>query len=128
MLDYARPGDTVVVTAIDRLGRSVVKITSTIADLDEGRITLRALREGVDTGTPTGPAAAAIMGTLAELELELGPRPPRRISPIPSRPKPAGHQATKAQPIAAEQLGRLAATGEPEPVRELCASNWGAHV
>jgi DNA invertase Pin-like site-specific DNA recombinase len=70
MLDYARPGDTLVVVAIDRLGRSVAKVT--IAELGERAITLRALREGVDTATPTGRAVAAIMSTLAELELELG--------------------------------------------------------
>jgi len=31
MLDYARAGDVVVVTAIDRLGRSVAEVTRTIA-------------------------------------------------------------------------------------------------
>ena len=72
MLDYARAVDTVVVTAIDRLGRSVVEVTRTIADLGQRSITLRALREGIDTATPTGRAVAAIMATLAELELELG--------------------------------------------------------
>jgi len=35
LLDYARPGDTVVVTAIDRLGRSVAEVTRTIAELGE---------------------------------------------------------------------------------------------
>jgi hypothetical protein len=40
LLDYARPGDTVVVAAIDRLGRSVAEVTRTIADLGERRITL----------------------------------------------------------------------------------------
>ena len=54
MLDYARAGDTVVVAAIDRLGRSVAEVTRTIADLGERRITLRALREGVDTDTSAG--------------------------------------------------------------------------
>lgn len=54
MLDYARASDTVVVVAIDRLGRSVAEVTRTIVDLGERRITLRALREGVDTATPTG--------------------------------------------------------------------------
>ena len=54
MLDYARAGDTVVVTAIDRLGRSVAEVTRTIAELCERRIILRALREGIDTATPTG--------------------------------------------------------------------------
>lgn len=50
MLQYARPGDTLVVVAIDRLGRSVAKVT--IAELGERAITLRALREGVDTAPP----------------------------------------------------------------------------
>ena len=72
LLDYARPGDTVVVAAIDRLGRSVAEVTRTIADLGERRITLYVLREGVDTATPTGRAIAAIMASLAELGLELG--------------------------------------------------------
>ncbi len=54
MLDYARPGDTVVVTAIDRLGRSVAEVTRTIADLGKQRILLRTVREGIDTATPTG--------------------------------------------------------------------------
>jgi DNA invertase Pin-like site-specific DNA recombinase len=120
MLDYARPGDTVVVAAIDRLGRSVAEVTRTIADLDERRITLRALREGVDTATPTGRAVAAIMATLAELELELGrerragSRQSRRVRGLPAT-KPC-----KLGPDRQEQLRRLAATGEP--VCELAAA------
>jgi DNA invertase Pin-like site-specific DNA recombinase len=71
MLAYARPGD-VVVTAIDRFGRSVAQVTRTIADLGESGITLRALREGVDTSTSIGRAVPTIMASLAELELEFG--------------------------------------------------------
>lgn len=120
MLDYARPGDSVVVTAIDRLGRSVAEVTRTIAELGERRIILRALREGIDTATPTGRAVAAIMATLAELELELGrerraaSRQSRRVRELP---------ATKPTKLTAErqdQLRRLAATGEP--VRELASA------
>ena len=79
MLTYARAGDIVVVTAFDRLGRSVAEVTRTIAELSGRRILLRALREGIDTATPTGRAVAAIMATLAE-------------SPIP-RPR-AAHRGT----------------------------------
>jgi len=61
MLDYARADDTVVVTALDRLGRSVAEVTCTIAELGERRILLRALCEGIDTATPSGRAVAAIM-------------------------------------------------------------------
>jgi DNA invertase Pin-like site-specific DNA recombinase len=64
MLAYARAGDTVVVTAIDRLGRSVAEVTRTIAELGERGITLRALREGIDTGTPTGRAVAGDHGDI----------------------------------------------------------------
>ena len=60
--------DTVVVTAIDRLGRSVAEVTRTIAELGERRILLRALREGIDTATPTGRAVAAIMATIRQLQ------------------------------------------------------------
>ncbi|ADU02081.1 MULTISPECIES: recombinase family protein [Mycobacteriaceae] len=115
LLHYAREGDTVVVTAIDRLGRSVAEVTRTIADLSERRILLRALREGVDTGTPTGRAVAAIMATLAELELELGRE--RRAASRESR-RARQLPATKPAKLTAErqkQLRRLAATGEPVP-------------
>jgi DNA invertase Pin-like site-specific DNA recombinase len=120
MIDYARPGDTVVVAAIDRLGRSVAEVTRTIADLGELRIALCALRERIDTDTPTGRAVAAIMATLAELELELGrerraaSRESRRARRLPAT-KPY-----KLSPERQEQLRRLAATGEP--VRELAAA------
>lgn len=113
MLDYARADDTVVVTAIDRLGRSVAEVTRTIAELSERRITLRALREGIDTATSTGRAVAAIMATLAELELELGrerraaARESRRRRQLPAT-KP--HKLSLARQ---DQLRRLAATGEP---------------
>lgn len=117
LLDYARAGDTVVVTAIDRLGRSVAEVTRTIAELGERRILLRALREGIDTATPTGRAVAAIMATLAELELELGRE--RRTASRESR-RSRQLPATKPPKLTferQEQLRRLAATGEP--VREL---------
>jgi len=102
-----------VVTAIDRLGGSVAEVTRTIADLGDRRITLRALREGVDTATPTGRAVASIMATLAELELELGrerraaSRESRRARHLPATRPP------KLSPERQAQLRRLAATGEP---------------
>ncbi len=120
MLDYARAGDVVVVTAIDRLGRSVAEVTRTIAELGERRILLRALREGIDTATPTGRAVAAIMATLAELELELGRE--RRAASRESR-RTRQLPVTKPYKLTAdrqEQLRRLAATGEP--VRELASA------
>jgi DNA invertase Pin-like site-specific DNA recombinase len=70
MISYARSGDTVVVVALDRLGRSVAEVTQTVADLTERGITLRALKEGLDTATSTGRVVASILSSLAELELQ----------------------------------------------------------
>ena len=83
----------------------------------ERRITLYVLREDVDTATPTGRAIAAIMASLAELELVLG-RERCRIPRIPSRPASAGHQTPEAQPRTARTVapgccdrGACASTG-----------------
>jgi len=121
MLHYAREGDTVVVTAIDRLGRSVAEVTRIIVELGERRILLRRLREGGDTATPTGRAVAAIMATLAELELDKLGRERRATSRESRRTRQL--PPTKPPKLTAErqeQLRRLAATGEP--VRELAAA------
>lgn len=72
LVDYAREGDVIVVVGIDRLGRSASEVMSTIADLLSRGIVIRAVREGVDSSTPTGRAVLGIMASLAELELELG--------------------------------------------------------
>lgn len=82
MLDYARAGDTLVVTAIDRLGRSVAEISRTFADLGERLILLRALREG-STPPPRSVARWPQSWPLAELGRErraasrLSRRPPQ---------------------------------------------------
>ena len=70
MLSYARSGDTVIVVAVDRLGRSAAEVARTIADLTDRGIRLQALKEGLDTGTSTGRVVAHIMTSLAKLELE----------------------------------------------------------
>ena len=54
MLDYVRARDTVVVVALDRLGRSLSGVIRTVESLTERGVLLRSLREGVDYSTPTG--------------------------------------------------------------------------
>jgi DNA invertase Pin-like site-specific DNA recombinase len=70
MLSYARSGDTVIVVAIDRLGRSAAEVARTIAELTNRGIRLQALKEGLDTGTSTGRVVASVITSLAELDLE----------------------------------------------------------
>jgi DNA invertase Pin-like site-specific DNA recombinase len=72
LLDYARPGDSIVVVGIDRLGRNASEVMATIRELGERNIVLRSLREGIDTSNATGRMVAGVLASLAELELELG--------------------------------------------------------
>jgi DNA invertase Pin-like site-specific DNA recombinase len=71
-LDYARPGDAIVVVGIDRLGRNAAEVMTTIRELREREIVLRSLREGIDSSNATGRMIAGVLASLAELELELG--------------------------------------------------------
>jgi DNA invertase Pin-like site-specific DNA recombinase len=72
LLDYARPGDAIVVVGIDRLGRNAAEVIMTIRELRDREIVLRSLREGIDTSNATGRMVAGVLASLAELELELG--------------------------------------------------------
>lgn len=72
LLDYARPGDTIVTVGVDRLGRNAAEVMTTIRELSERQIVLRSLREGIDTSNATGRMVAGVLASLAELELELG--------------------------------------------------------
>ncbi len=71
LLDHVRPGDVVVVTALDRLGRSLSGVIATIETLTKHEVLLRSLREGIDYSTPTGKMLAAIFAALAGYEREL---------------------------------------------------------
>lgn len=68
---HLRPGDTVVVVALDRLGRTVTSVLSLLHELHEQGVAVVSLREGIDFTTPTGRAMAGIFSVIAELEREL---------------------------------------------------------
>ena len=56
LLDQLRPGDTVVVWRLDRLGRSLKHLIQLIEDLAEKGVGFRSLTEGMDTTTAGGQA------------------------------------------------------------------------
>ncbi len=112
-LAWLREGDTLVVAAVDRIGRSVREVATALADLTDRGIALRSLREGVDTSTPTGRAVVQIMSSIAELELELGKE--RRTASREARVS-RGLPATRPPKLTGaqqERLVRLYQSGEP---------------
>ena len=70
-LARVRDGDTLVVTRLDRLGRSVLHLVNLGADLRGRGVGLRVLEQGVDTATVEGRAMFGMLVVLAELQREL---------------------------------------------------------
>lgn len=70
-LDHARPGDTLVVWRLDRLGRSLRHLIATITDLEARGVGFRSLHESVDTTTSAGKLVFHVFAALAEFEREL---------------------------------------------------------
>ena len=68
LLEYARPGDTVVVFKLDRLGRSLRDLIDIVNALGERGVGLRSLRESIDTTTPAAKLTFHVFCALAEFE------------------------------------------------------------
>ncbi len=68
LIAYARPGDTIVVWKLDRLGRSTVQLIELIEKLKIQGIHLKSLSESIDTSTATGNLFFQFMCILAEHE------------------------------------------------------------
>ncbi|WP_156686769.1 recombinase family protein [Mycobacterium sp. Marseille-P9652] len=112
LMDYARPGDAIVVVGIDRLGRNAAEVMMTIRELGERNIVLRSLREGIDTSNATGRMVAGVLASLAELELELGRE--RRTAAREAR-RARGQHIGRPKALDAKKAGlaqRMHANGE----------------
>jgi DNA invertase Pin-like site-specific DNA recombinase len=70
-LNYVRKGDTLVVWRLDRLGRSLPHLISTMTDLEERGIGFKSLTANIDTTTSGGKLIFHIFGALAEFERNL---------------------------------------------------------
>lgn len=70
-LDFLRPGDTLAVWRIDRLGRSVADLTTIVNDLGARGIQFRSLTEAIDTTTVGGELVFHIFAAVAQMERRL---------------------------------------------------------
>lgn len=70
-LAYLRPGDVLVITRLDRLGRSVRNLIDLAETLREREVGLRVLHQGIDTTSPAGRMFFHVLAALAEFEASL---------------------------------------------------------
>jgi DNA invertase Pin-like site-specific DNA recombinase len=74
-LDYVREGDTLIVTKLDRLARSVPDLLAMVARLEAKSVALRVLAmsgsQPLDTGTAIGTLMLAVIGAVGQFEREM---------------------------------------------------------
>jgi DNA invertase Pin-like site-specific DNA recombinase len=71
LLVFLRNGDTLVVTRIDRLARSMKDLQDIVHELKAKGVALKATEQPIDTGTAAGKAFLDMLGVFAEFETNL---------------------------------------------------------
>jgi len=66
-----KPNDTLIITSIDRLGRSLKDLINIINSLQERSVKFYSLKEHMDTNTDSGMLMFNMMGSIAEFERKL---------------------------------------------------------
>ena len=106
LLDFLRKGDTLVVTRIDRLARSMKDLQDIVHELKDRGVALKATEQPIDTSTAAGKAFLDMLGVFAEFETNL--RKERQIE---------GIEAAKARGVYKGGKPRI----DPEAIRKLTA-------
>lgn len=68
---FARKGDVLMVTRLDRLARSVLDLNTISQELQAKGVDLIATEQNIDTTTPTGRLMYNMLGAIAEFETDL---------------------------------------------------------
>jgi DNA invertase Pin-like site-specific DNA recombinase len=71
MLDFVQPGDTLMVTRVDRLARSIGDLQDIVRQLKAKGVSLKATEQPIDTATAAGKAFLDMLGVFAEFETNL---------------------------------------------------------
>ncbi len=119
VLAYLRPGDTLVVWRLDRLGRSLKHLIETVERLEAMGVGFRSVTEAIDTTTSGGKLVFHLFASLAEFERALirertnaGLVAARARGRNGGRPKGVDQKKQKAA-LALKQDGR-------HSIREIC--------
>lgn len=69
IIDFIRPGDTLVVLKLDRLGRSTRDVLNLVHELETKGAHLRVLEPAISTEGPMGKMVLTVLGMVAEMEI-----------------------------------------------------------
>lgn len=113
LLAFIRQGDTLVVTRIDRLARSMGDLQDIVRTLKAKGAALRATEQPIDTSTAAGKAFLDMLGVFAEFETNL--RKERQLEGIAKakaagvyKGRPASIDAAKVRELKGQGIGPAA--------------------
>lgn len=128
LIEFARKGDSIVVTRIDRLARSIADLAEIVRTLEAKGVALRATEQPIDTSTAAGRCFLQMLGVFAEFETNL--RRERQLEGI-AKAKAAGVYEGKGRPvtISADKIREKASAGMgPSAIaKELGISRMSVH-
>jgi DNA invertase Pin-like site-specific DNA recombinase len=104
LLAFMRGGDTLVVTRIDRLARSLRDLQNLVHELRSRAVHLKATEQPVDTTTAAGKAFLDVLGVFAEFETNL--RRERQLEGIAAAKQRGVYRGRKAT-IKVDDVRRL---------------------
>lgn len=108
LIEFMRQGDTLVVTRIDRLARSIGDLQDIVRQLKAKGVALKATEQPIDTSTAAGKAFLDMLGVFAEFETNL--RRERQMEGI-AKAKAEGVYKGRKPSINVEEVKRLKAEG-----------------
>jgi DNA invertase Pin-like site-specific DNA recombinase len=119
LMQFLREGDTLMVTRLDRLARSMDDLSGVVRELQEKGVALKATEQPVDTSSAAGKAFFQMLGVFAEFETNL--RRERQMEGI-AKAKAAGvYKGRKASidPATVRRLREEEGLGATEIARKL---------
>ena len=108
VLAFLRRGDTLMVTKIDRLARSIADLSNIARELNSKGVALKATDQPIDTSSAAGKAFLGMLGVFAEFETNI--RRERQLEGIAAAKK-AGVYKGRPATIRAEDIAKLKADG-----------------
>jgi DNA invertase Pin-like site-specific DNA recombinase len=108
VLDFIRAEDTLVVTRIDRLARSLFDLESIVRQIEGKGAKLKALEQPIDTGSASGRAFLQMLGVFAQFESSI--RKERQMEGI-AKAKANGVYKGRKPSVDRQQVQELHAQG-----------------
>ncbi len=108
VLDFLQEGDTLLVTRIDRLARSLMDLEGLVGVLKEKGVHLKATGQPIDTATPAGRAFLQMLGVFAEFETAI--RRERQMEGI-AKAKERGVYKGRKPSVPVERVREMRAEG-----------------